>query len=168
MDLAEWVGPQSASDPMPRRRHRFHQSWYRALILGVPAGTGPKRTDTSRYGHMLTAVDGQAGRNFLTDEIHQVADAQIAEGGTVESSRCRHNMLSSQPMCFNLFGHLKTRPRLAAVFVAAVTGRDAQIEETPCVLRTRRVISATRPDSTPRFGIARPTAARVCWASRRS
>lgn len=128
MDVITWIGPQSDSDPVRVRRHRFHQSWYRAFVLGVPAGTGPEQHDTTFYGNMLTADDGAAGRNFLTDEIRQVAEARIAEGGTVEPFRCRHNLLSSQPMCFNLFGHLKVRPGMAAAFVTAITGRDVEVE----------------------------------------
>jgi hypothetical protein len=124
----EWIGPQSAGDASTVRRHRFHQSWYRAFVLGVPAGTGPRRHDTSRYGNMLRAEDATAGGNFLTDEIHQIAVARIAKGGTVEPFRCRHNMLSSQPMCFNLIGPLQARPALAAALVHAATGTEVEVE----------------------------------------
>jgi hypothetical protein len=129
VDVRSWIGPQSTSDSASVRRHRFHQSWYRSFVLGVPAGTGPQPGSESTYGNMLNAEDGAAGRNFLNSEIHAVAEARIAEGGTVEPFRCRHNMLSSQPMCFNLFGPLVLRPDLAAAFVALVTGRVVEIEE---------------------------------------
>lgn len=128
VDVREWIGPQSSGDPAPVRRHRFHQSWYRSFVLGVPAGTGPQPGSDTVYGNMLNAEDGEAGRNFLTAEIRDVAEARIAEGGTVEPFRCRHNMLSSQPMCFNLFGPLDRRPALAAAFVTAVTGRTVSVE----------------------------------------
>jgi hypothetical protein len=56
---------------------------------------------------MLRREEGAKGLNFLTAAIFQVAQRRIAEGkGTVEPFRLRHNMLSSQPMCFNLFGPL--------------------------------------------------------------
>lgn len=77
---------------------------------------------------MLRAEDATAGGNFLTDEIYQIAEARIAEGGTVEPFRCRHNMLSSQPMCFNLIGPLQARPALAAAFVHAATGTEVEVE----------------------------------------
>lgn len=128
VDVRTWIGPQSSSDPASVRRHRFHQSWYRSFVLGVPAGTGPQPGSVSPYGNMLTAEDGAAGRNFLNSEIQAVAEARIAQGGTVEPFRCRHNMLSSQPMCFNLFGPLARRPDLAAAFVSSVTGRTVEIE----------------------------------------
>lgn len=75
------------------RRRRFQQSWYGAFVLGVPTGTGPEQQATSRYGNMLREVDEASGSDFLTDEIHQISEVRIAEGGTVEPFRCRHNML---------------------------------------------------------------------------
>jgi hypothetical protein len=129
MDVLSWVGPQSDGDPPAVRRHRFHQSWYRAFVLGLPAGTGPQQHATSPYGNMLRAEDAATGSNFLTDEIHEIAERRIAEGGTVEPFRCRHNMLSSQPMCFNLIGPLQSRPALAAALVTSVTGRDVEVED---------------------------------------
>jgi len=68
---------------------------------------------------MLTRDDGAAGRNFLTPEIAEVARKRVAQGrGTVEPFRLFHNMLSSQPMCFNLFGPLVNDHALAARFLA--------------------------------------------------
>ena len=110
------------------RRHRFHQSWYRAFVLGVPPGTGPQKDATTAHGNMLRAEDAASGSNFLTGEIHQIAELRIAEGGTVEPFRCRRNMLSSQPMCFNLIAPMQSRPWLAAELVQSVTGRDVEIE----------------------------------------
>ena len=100
------IGPQYAQDNLLTSRMRKHQSWYRANELHLPYGTGPGPNDTSSYGNMLTRVDGEAGRNFLTQEIFEVALDRIAQGsGVVEKYRLLHNMLSSQPMCLNLFGH---------------------------------------------------------------
>jgi hypothetical protein len=129
MDVLSWVGPQSDRDAPAARRHRFHQSWYRAFVLGLPVGTGPQQNATSFYGNMLRAEDAATGSNFLTDEIHEIAERRITEGGTVEPFRCRHNMLSSQPMCFNLVGPLQSRPALAAAVVKTVTGRDVEVED---------------------------------------
>ena len=98
------LGPQCKGDSPFKARMRLHQSWYRANVLGVPYGTGPRATSTSHYGNMLTRADAEAGRNFLTPEIAQVAHERLDQGGgLVERFRLLHNMLSSQPMCFNLF-----------------------------------------------------------------
>jgi hypothetical protein len=56
-------------------------------------------------GSMLDRESGSRGLNFLTDEIFQVARRRIGtRHGTVDEYRLLHNLLSSQPMCFNLFG----------------------------------------------------------------
>lgn len=108
------LGPQCTRDYFFKRRMRIHQSWYRANVLKLPYGTGPKPNDTSYYGNMLTCADGEAGRNFLTPEIFEVVQERIAQGtGAVEKYRLLHNMLSSQPMCFNLFGPLVRDHNLA-------------------------------------------------------
>lgn len=108
------LGPQYALDPPFTARMRLHQSWYRAQVLGVPCGTGPQAHHDSRYGNMLTTADGSAGKNLLTPEIAALARRRVAAGGGVEPYRLFHNMLSSQPMCFNLFGPLVGDLDLAA------------------------------------------------------
>lgn len=146
---ARGIGPQPKSDAEATARHRFHQSWYRAFVLGVPAGIGPGEKSGKPLGSMLRPEEGAAGSNFLTSEIAEMADARIAEGGTVEPFRARHNLLSSQPLCFNLFGPLARRPDLAAAFVAAVTGRDiaavscVTIEDSPGHLGDRTGLDAS-------------------------
>ena len=108
------IGPQYAGDSFLRRKMRKHQSWYRANVLELPYGTGPKPDDTTYYGNMLNRADGEAGQNFLTKEIFEVVLDRIAQGtGAVEKFRLLHNMLSSQPMCFNLFGPLARDHNLA-------------------------------------------------------
>ncbi len=93
---------------------RFHQSWYRARVLKVPYGTGPFEKSATFYGNMLTKEAAKHGLNFLTPEICHIAEDRIRENdGLVEPYRLRHNMLSSQPMCFNLFGLLSTHHDLA-------------------------------------------------------
>lgn len=115
------LGPQYEGDDTFTARMRRHQSWYRACVLGLPYGTGPTRNAKKRLGNMLTREDGAAGRNFLTEEIARVAQARLREGGgAVEPFRLLHNMLSSQPMCFNLFGPLLRDRELAARLLPAL------------------------------------------------
>ncbi len=104
---AKDFGPQSPSDNAFARRMRFHQSWYRATVLEVPCGTGPTPRATTEHGNMLTAEDAAKGLNFLTPEIFAAVQDRLAESeGLIEEFRLLRNMLSSQPLCFNLFGHL--------------------------------------------------------------
>ncbi|HUW17895.1 MAG TPA: hypothetical protein VMW16_01175 [Sedimentisphaerales bacterium] len=108
------IGPQCKSDPCFMARMRFHQSWYRANVLGVPYGTGPKASDTSEWGNMLTRESGAKGLNFLTPEIFKVVKHRLEDTrGTIDKYRLLHNMLSSQPMCFNLFSPLVVNHDLA-------------------------------------------------------
>jgi hypothetical protein len=76
---APTLGPQCSSDDPFTARMRRHQSWYRANILRIPWGIGPKATSATQYGNMLTRADGEAGRNFLTPEIADVARARVTE-----------------------------------------------------------------------------------------
>ncbi|MEZ4266748.1 MAG: hypothetical protein R3F39_10250 [Myxococcota bacterium] len=132
------LGPQSASDNGFTARMRRHQSWYRASVLNVPCGTGPQPASTSAYGNMLRSDDGQRGLNFLTPEIHRVALERLEDRtGVIEPFRLLHNMLSSQPMCFNVFGPLVRDLKLATRLMQTVPGlqvgevRDVRIEFAP-------------------------------------
>ena len=78
---------------------------------------------------MLAEEPAGRGCNFLTSAIFEVANERLREGGgVVEPFRLKRNMLSSQPMCFNLFGELKRDPEeLATRLVRALWGE--KIEE---------------------------------------
>jgi hypothetical protein len=54
----------------------------------------------------------------------------LREGGTLELDRLRRNLLSSMPLCFNLFGKLRAEPQTAARVLGRVLGLDiATIDE---------------------------------------
>lgn len=132
------VGPQYAGDPPFRARMRLAQSRYRAQVLGVPCGTGPNPHDTRALGNMLRPEDGDRGLNFLTPEIHAIARRRAHENGrNVKPFRLFNNLLSSQPMCFNLFGplvdDLELATRLFQVLLPDQVQRvtRVQIEEAP-------------------------------------
>lgn len=114
-------GPQYSRDSAFAARMRFHQSWWRADVLGVPCGIGPTPSTRSRFGNMLETTAADAGMNFLTPAIAEIARERMQAGGGVEPFRCTRNMLSSQPMCFNLFAPLQVMtPALATACVAAL------------------------------------------------
>ena len=108
------LGPQYPGDDWLTARIRFHQSWWRARRLGLPAGSDAKG---NLRGNYLTTEDGDAGRNFLTAVIHHTAQERMKAGPGVEPTRCTRNLLSSQPMAFNLFGPLHADPTLAALLL---------------------------------------------------
>lgn len=100
------LGPQVSGDNPFLTRLRLHQSWWRAERLCVPWGTGPRSKSDREIGNMLRTDDAEPGLNFLTPDIHAAALSRIEQGPGVDPFRCTHNLLSSQPMCFNLFGPL--------------------------------------------------------------
>ena len=74
---------------------------------------------------MLTGESANTGLNFLTPGIIALAKQRIAEGPGAEPFRLLRNMLSSQPMCFNLFGELALDLDNAAELVQALWGTSA-------------------------------------------
>ena len=115
------LGPQFSGDSFLASRVRKHQSWYRANVLRLPYGFGPTKNSQSKYGNMLMPEDGDSGRNFLTSEIFDVVLDRINQGGgAIDPYRLLNNMLSSQPMCFNLFGPLVNDLNLARKFLSTL------------------------------------------------
>lgn len=128
LDGRRGIGPQSKGDDVFRRRMRLHQSWYRDQVLKVPYGTGHTKSRTSLYGNMLTKESAEAGLNFLTPRIFEVAKGRLDEqrtregSGVVDDFRLFRNMLTSQTMCFNLFGELASDHQLATRLAQALWG----------------------------------------------
>lgn len=109
------------SDNRVTARERLRQSQYREE-LGLTAGV---RSDgTTELGSLLRAEDWR--RNFLSDEAADYAEQRPAmvqqEGGQLETTRLRTNMLSSMPMCFSIFGHLRAHQSAAATVLGALLG----------------------------------------------
>ncbi|MEQ9317671.1 MAG: hypothetical protein RIF41_00880 [Polyangiaceae bacterium] len=121
------IGPQSKSGTLFTRRMRFHQSWYRAHVLDLEYGTGPYPTSAGYLGNMLRPEEAESGKNFLTPEIHALVNKRVRENPTkVDRFRVLHNMLSSQPMCFNIFGPLVNDAELATVLARALFGEQVR------------------------------------------
>jgi hypothetical protein len=115
------LGPQYKGDNPFTARMRFHQSWYRANILDLPFGVGPKKHSKNKFGNYLLFDDGEKGKNFITQDIYLLAQERINEKtGAVDDFRLICNMLSSMPMCFNLFGPLKKDLNLATKLITTM------------------------------------------------
>lgn len=115
-----------------KRRMRVHQAWWRAKKLHLD-DSGPYDGQRSNAS-VLTEKDGECGKNFIDCRIAQFA--LKASGQKVERFRNTRNMLSSQPMAFNLFGPLQLDPKLARrlldpVLPGGVTRAKVEIEHTP-------------------------------------
>ena len=100
----EIYGNQCGSDNAFTRKARLLQSMYRVEI-GEEEGTGPTRASKRRYGNMISGGD-VSGKNFLMKETFEYAQKRVAEKSkneTIDGFRLFNNLLSSQPMAFNLF-----------------------------------------------------------------
>lgn len=79
----------------------------RGLPIGVHCSPKGKRR---KLGSRLDPDSAKQGHNFLTPEIAKLAYRESVYreiGAVIEQERLWGNMLSSQPLCFNLFGGLK-------------------------------------------------------------
>lgn len=107
--------------------YRNHQSLHRERELGVPLGTDNRgRTIASLLPNR--EKEDPVGLNFLLDaDIVEYVKARVAAvkniGGTIDEDRLWRNMLSSMPVCFNLFGRLRQQTEIAARILQAATGR---------------------------------------------
>lgn len=105
------IGPQSKSDNKFKSKYRLHQSKYRCEILCEDYGFGPTENAKNKYGNIL--IDGEkSGSNFISPAAFKYAtqrtlDKNINKVLTIDNYRLFNNMLSSMPMCFNLFSDLR-------------------------------------------------------------
>ena len=128
-DYVSWDDPSFTvkSDTRWRAGYRRLQSWYREKVLDVPPGIGHGGVP---HGNMLpaSAVAEKPGLNYLSDAITDYARIRAgevrAEGGTLALDRLSRNMLSSMPLCFNLFGALREWPDAAAQALSATLDLD--------------------------------------------
>jgi hypothetical protein len=120
--LAQMIGPLS-SDAGMKRRQRFHQGWWRAFVLCEDPGPHP------RDGHqrICSAIFNgeQTGANFLSPGVQKAVEETFQErsqgaGGIINEDRLYNNLLSSQPLCFNFFGDMKSDPTYALAVLGAL------------------------------------------------
>lgn len=109
---------------------RARQSWYRQIVLGQEAGIylGKKR------GNWLRVAEENEGYNFLIPEIAAYVETWLASGKQPRAlavpDRLKRNMLSSQPLCFNLFVPLADDLDLASEVLGKMTnGRVARVSQ---------------------------------------
>lgn len=90
-----------------------YQAYYRYLQSvwrednNIPVKKKEGQSDNEVYGNYTS--DPHA--NFMTEGIRSLVDYELSPENKgdrlIEETRLRSNLLSSQPLCFNLFGELK-------------------------------------------------------------
>jgi hypothetical protein len=109
-----FVGGQADSDDRWTARMRLHQSWWRTFRLRVPFGVGPTISGSPR-GNMLTDDDAANGLNFLSGDAFACFKERSADRRAgVHVKNTSRNLLASQAMAFNVFGHLSKHLDLAS------------------------------------------------------
>jgi hypothetical protein len=111
--LEEHLVAVSGDRPWQRRLRLLQSLWREEQ--GLPPGTHPRGTNDGRLlGSRLALPDAERDlSNYLTDTIKQVVreelDAPSARqnGKLFSKPRIYDDLLSSQPLCLNLFGELK-------------------------------------------------------------
>lgn len=103
-----------------KRRARWQQAWWRAE-RGLPMGAhhAPGSSVPTPNGSRVDDTWArQSGCNFLSPAIRSAVVARLADRQphqTLNETRLWSDLLSSMPLCFNLFGELESDPvRLAA------------------------------------------------------
>lgn len=136
--IIHWSDPslRVASDSVRTARYRALQGWYRETILRQPPGRDSNGSVVSSL-IPLEAVQEHPRLNFVTDQAGLYAEVRVHEvfaaGGSVDPDRLRRNMLSSMPLCFNIFGSLRDRPAALARLLSACFHLDiGTIEQVEC------------------------------------
>lgn len=143
---AELLGPlkpewdRAPGDPemtaFKREARRRQATWRAQQGLGV--GEHPPG---NKNGSVLMEEDGDAYANFLSPRIVEAVKQRLHEdqrqtSQQLQESRLLNHLLSSMPMCFNLFGELHDDPeRLTAagkaLWNAAGEGQAVDFESSP-------------------------------------
>lgn len=129
-----WDDPAWAekSDNAWQARLRRHKAWWRQERLRLAAG--PMRPQGRLVASMLPA-DVDFEPNLMTpeavDAAHRAIESLKAEKrpGFIQEFRLKHNLLSSQPMCFNLFGHLSATPDALLPWVRTISPHAVSVTD---------------------------------------
>ena len=133
----EWDSPDLFPTHEPARvaTYRRLQSWYREQVLGAKAGTFRGHEALGSYLD-VAEVTANPRLNFLSDAALVHAEERIGavsrEGGSLDPVRLRHNMLSSMPLCFNLFGTMRAEPAFLHVFQELFDPEATEITDIVC------------------------------------
>lgn len=122
------------------REARLLQSKWREK-KGYPIGKTANGTTMGNYIDSTYAIGHKV--NLLTENIRKIAELELKEasstGALIQENRLWENMLSSQPLCFNLFGEMHFDLELATAFfkesfplrtINRVT--SVRFEQSPC------------------------------------
>jgi len=126
-----------ASDSPRMATYRRLQSWWRETHRGAAPGDHPK-VSGRRIGSSFVASAVEADRrlNFIDEAAYRLAERRAteveSEGGTLDATRLFTNLLSSMPMCFNLFGAIGSASEFVELVRAVFDDLAADIDDVIC------------------------------------
>ena len=119
------------SDTQWRAKHRRLQALYRETVLDVGRGVDQKGRSLESMLQKKDVKEEEGKRlNFFDDDIGIYAHKRATQVNNrpdqakIDTNRLKHNMLSSQALCFNLFGYLRKHPVEAAQGLSAALELD--------------------------------------------
>ncbi|UUW92959.1 PGN_0703 family putative restriction endonuclease [Pimelobacter simplex] len=121
-----------AADNKWQAQLRRQQAWWRQERLGLPAG--PRVGDARLVSSMLPG-DVDLSTNLMSPEAVDAAEHALqalrTEGrpGLIQEERLRRNLLSSQPLCFNLFGYLGAHRHALLPWVRTIQPEATSVED---------------------------------------
>lgn len=140
--LPDWNDPywRERGDNAWRAGLRLQQAWWREERLGL--SPGPIRKSGGRQVVSMLPLDVGYRPNLMTPEAERSAikAKQLLRDerrpGLIQEDRLWRNLLSSQPLCFNLFGHLSESqetllPWVQSLVPAATAVTDVRLEWAP-------------------------------------
>lgn len=105
----------SATDNKYKAFYRYLQSLWRESH-NIPVKKNEGQDDKEVYGNYIS--DPEA--NFMTEGIRYLVNFELSPENKrdrlIEETRLRSNLLSSQPLCFNIFGELRLNPHKSLQF----------------------------------------------------
>lgn len=117
-DLRGHDVPVAGDNPWQRTARKLQSSWR------AQHGWEPGQHDRTPLGSRLTTTDGDSGRNYLTPaalaQVRQAVRDAPRTGALIMAPRIWTDLLSSQPLCFNLFGDMAADLELATAVLARV------------------------------------------------
>jgi hypothetical protein len=91
-----------------KRQARLHQALWREK-LGFPVGVNPRRPAEELGSSLKLDFARKQEKNFLNEDIQKAVHYRLEcpeDYQMIDENRLFSNLLSSMPMCFNLFGSL--------------------------------------------------------------
>lgn len=121
-----------AADNKWQAQLRRQQAWWRQERLGLPAGP---RVGHARLVSSMLPGDVDLSTNLMSPEAVDAAEHALqalrTEGrpGLIQEERLRRNLLSSQPLCFNLFGYLGAHRHALLPWVQTIQPEAMSVED---------------------------------------